>query len=79
MRLSLFALNVLCAKKLNGNEILSLQELLLTIHKDVTINERKGTLASFLQLFESLHCSIEVNAFNPQGDDLELHNQTFDS
>jgi hypothetical protein len=37
-----------CAKKLNGNKILSLQELLLTIHKDGAINECKGTFSSFL-------------------------------
>jgi hypothetical protein len=71
--------NVPCAKKLSGNRILSLQELFLTIHKDGTINERKGTPSSFLHLFKNLHDSIEVKAFNPQGDDLELHNQTFDS
>ncbi len=68
-----------CAKKLSANKIMSLQESLLTIHKDGTINEQKGVPSNFQQLFENLHGYIKVKVFNPQGDDLELHNQTFDS
>ncbi len=75
----LWMCNVPCAKKLSANKILSLQESLFTIHKDGTTKEHKGISSSFLQLFESLHGYIEVKVFNPQGDDLELHNQTFDS